>query len=148
MRGGLQSSSATFDAAIGRFVASRLPDCRSSRLRASGDLAPALPVAAPGRTRLIERRYVVYLREERGVAETTIAAYLRLIHPFIVEYLGDDSRRPCLPDFPREDAPFLDPTYEWLETRLGYERRFHAGPKATEDELLRAKAIPGSNQLR
>ena len=52
----------------------------------------------------------------------------------------------CLPDFPKEDAPFLDPTYDWLETRLGYERRFHPGPKATEDELRRAKAIPDSLQ--
>ncbi len=50
----------------------------------------------------------------------------------------------CLPDFPKEDAPFLDPTYDWLETRLGYERRFHPGPKATEDELRRAKAVPDS----
>jgi hypothetical protein len=50
----------------------------------------------------------------------------------------------CLPDFPKEDAPFLDPTYAWLETRLGYERQFHPGPKATEDELRRAKAVPDS----
>src|SRR5260370_14137489 len=48
----------------------------------------------------------------------------------------------CLPGFPKEDAPFLDPTYDWLEARLGYERRFHPGPKATEDELHRAKALP------
>jgi len=50
----------------------------------------------------------------------------------------------CFPDFPQDDAPFLDPTYEWLEPRLGYERRFHPGPKATEDELRRAKAVPDS----
>lgn len=50
----------------------------------------------------------------------------------------------CLPDFPKEDAPFLDPTYDCLEARLGYERRFHPGPKATEDELRRAKAVPDS----
>jgi integrase/recombinase XerD len=38
---------------------------------------------------------VVYLREERGVAETTVAAYLRMIHPFVVAYFGDGSRGPA-----------------------------------------------------
>jgi site-specific recombinase XerD len=64
-------------------------------LRASGDLPPAPLVARPGRTSRIESEYVVYLREERGVAETTVAVYLRMIHPFVVEYLGDGSRGPA-----------------------------------------------------
>lgn len=50
----------------------------------------------------------------------------------------------CLADFPKEDAPFLDPTHDWLATRLGYARSFQLGPKVADDELGAAKAIPGS----
>jgi len=43
------------------------------------------------------------------------------------------------------DAPFpLDPTYDWEGVKLGYDRRFHPGPKATEEEARRARAAPGS----
>lgn len=62
-------------------------------LRASGDLPPAAPVARPGRASQIEGEYAVYLREERGVAEGTVAVYLRMVHPFVIEYLGGGRRR-------------------------------------------------------
>lgn len=68
-------------------------------LRASGDLPPAAPVARPGRAGQIESEYAVYLREERAVTEGTVAVYLRMVHPFVVEYLGGGSRR-----LPRLDA--------------------------------------------
>jgi len=64
-------------------------------LRASGDLPPGPPVARPGRASQIESEYAVYLREERGVAEGTVAVYLRMVHPFVVEYMGGGSRRPA-----------------------------------------------------
>ena len=50
----------------------------------------------------------------------------------------------CIPGFPAEDAPFLDPTYPWLEPRLGYARKLHAGPRATPDQIARASASPSS----
>lgn len=62
-------------------------------LRASGDLPPAPPVTRPARASQIESEYAVYLREERGVAEGTVAVYLRMVHPFVIEYLGGGRRR-------------------------------------------------------
>jgi hypothetical protein len=50
----------------------------------------------------------------------------------------------CLPDYPNDEAPLLDPTHDWLATRLGYVRKFHPGPAAGEEARLRAKAAPGS----
>jgi len=50
----------------------------------------------------------------------------------------------CLAGFPKDEAPFLDPTHDWLATRLGYAREFHPGPKVADDELKAAGAIPGS----
>jgi hypothetical protein len=50
----------------------------------------------------------------------------------------------CIPGFDANAAPFLDPTYAWLEPRLGYNRAFHAGPKADPAAIARAKASPSS----
>jgi hypothetical protein len=50
----------------------------------------------------------------------------------------------CIPGFDAAAAPFLDPTYAWLEPRLGYTRTFHAGPKADPAAIARAKASPSS----
>jgi hypothetical protein len=50
----------------------------------------------------------------------------------------------CLADFPKDAAPFLDPTHDWLATRLGYARSFQLGPKASDDELNAARAVSGS----
>ena len=41
-------------------------------------------------------------------------------------------------------APFLDPTYAWLEPRLGYIRKFHPGPKVEPDAIAKVKASPSS----
>ncbi len=46
----------------------------------------------------------------------------------------------CIPNFPEEGAPYLDPTYDWEGVKLTYERKFHPGPKATPDEIRKAKA--------
>ncbi len=50
----------------------------------------------------------------------------------------------CLPAYPKDGAAFLDPTYDWLQPRLGYARKFHAGPRATPEEVARAQASPSS----
>ncbi len=50
----------------------------------------------------------------------------------------------CLADFPKDGAPFLDPSHDWLATRLGYTRSFQLGPKTADAELASASAIPGS----
>ena len=50
----------------------------------------------------------------------------------------------CIPGYPQDGASFLDPTYDWLQSRLGYARAFHPGPAATPDEIARAKASPSS----
>src|SRR5262245_51407960 len=50
----------------------------------------------------------------------------------------------CLPAYPKDEAPLLDPTHDWLATRLGYVRKFHAGPTADEDARQKANAAPGS----
>jgi hypothetical protein len=52
----------------------------------------------------------------------------------------------CIPGFPSDGAPFLDPTYAGLEPRLGYARKFHPGPKAAPDAIAKAKASPSSLQ--
>lgn len=51
----------------------------------------------------------------------------------------------CIPGL-ADGAPFLDPTYAWLEPRLGYVRKFHPGPKAAPDAIAKAKASPSSLQ--
>src|SRR5918995_137651 len=50
----------------------------------------------------------------------------------------------CVPAFAADGAPFLDPSYPWLQPRLGYARKFHPGPKATADQVARARASPTS----
>jgi hypothetical protein len=50
----------------------------------------------------------------------------------------------CIPGLDANAAPFLDPTYPWLEPRLGYHRAFHAGPRADPAAVARAKASPSS----
>ena len=50
----------------------------------------------------------------------------------------------CIPGLDPGAAPFLDPTYAWLEPRLGYIRAFHAGPKADPAAIAKAKASPSS----
>ena len=62
-------------------------------LRLAGDLGPEEPVSSPGHAGRIEGEYAAYLRGERGLAEATIAVYLRLVHPFVLERFDDGPRR-------------------------------------------------------
>jgi hypothetical protein len=50
----------------------------------------------------------------------------------------------CIPGFAADGAPFLDPTYSWLEPRLGYVRKFHPGPKADPGAIAKANASASS----
>jgi len=50
----------------------------------------------------------------------------------------------CVPGMAADAAPFLDPTYDWLEPKLGYVRKFHAGPRPSPDEIRKAGASPTS----
>jgi len=50
----------------------------------------------------------------------------------------------CLPDFPKDQSALLDPTHDWLATRLGYVRKFHPGPPADDEARIRVRAAPGS----
>ena len=52
----------------------------------------------------------------------------------------------CLTGFPKDEAPFLDPTHDWLETRHGYQRKFQLGPKTGPDVLRAAGASPESSR--
>jgi hypothetical protein len=52
----------------------------------------------------------------------------------------------CIPGFAADGAPFLDPTYAWLEPRLGYVRKFHPGPPADPQAIAKARASPSSLQ--
>jgi hypothetical protein len=50
----------------------------------------------------------------------------------------------CRPDYPKDKAPLLDPTHDWLATRLGYVRKFHPGPLVDEPTRAKAGAAAGS----
>ena len=59
-------------------------------LRSQGVLPPApLPVRGP--VDVLADEYVTFLRTERGLAEVTVAYYLRLVRPFLAQG-GDDIR--------------------------------------------------------
>ena len=50
----------------------------------------------------------------------------------------------CIPGFAADGAPFLDPSYAWLEPRLGYARKFHPGAPADPAAIAKARASPSS----
>jgi hypothetical protein len=50
----------------------------------------------------------------------------------------------CVPGLPADAAPFLDPTYDWLESKMGYVRKFHPGPRVPPEEIRKAGASPTS----
>jgi site-specific recombinase XerD len=58
-------------------------------LRAIGAVRHAQGNRRPTPTQAVERDFGDYLRRERGVAETTVAFYLRLVHPFVAEHCRD-----------------------------------------------------------
>jgi hypothetical protein len=111
----------------------------AGRAEAQGPQAPAAPPSDEefrGRERMALLAISTVVQAEKMFASVNGSLYgeLRcLTHP-----------TECLPAFDPQAASFLDPTYDWLESRLGYDRKFHPGPKATDEQLRRAGANPGS----
>jgi hypothetical protein len=50
----------------------------------------------------------------------------------------------CRPGLAADILPFLDPTYNWLEPRLGYVRAFHPGPRPSPEDIQKAGASASS----
>lgn len=46
----------------------------------------------------------------------------------------------CVPDYPKDAPAFVDPSYDFLRTWLGYERKFHPGSRPSEAEIQAARA--------
>jgi hypothetical protein len=49
----------------------------------------------------------------------------------------------CIPGL-ADPTPVLDPSYQWLEPRLGYVMRFHPGPGVADQEIRSRRASPSS----
>ncbi len=120
---------------------------------ASATPAPATPVAptpsappsaprpmSPDELRARERAIILSLQTimlaERSYAASNGGLFDEM------RCLGEPWK--CVPGYPADGAGFLDPTYDWLETRLDYVPVFHPGPRATPEEVSRAKASPTS----
>ena len=57
-------------------------------LRTSGALPPAVAAVKRGPVALIEQHYATYLREERGLAHTTLINYVALVDRFLLDRFG------------------------------------------------------------
>lgn len=65
-----------------------------AQLRAAGVVRPPQPVRDDSATSALLARYEQYLRRERAVARSTIAAYRSFVRAFVVERLADGAMRP------------------------------------------------------
>ncbi len=100
-------------------------------------MPPLLPLSDDER-RAVERNILL-------VAQTVMAAermYAAANRGFFDQLRCLGVPWECIPGFAADAAPFLDPSYDWLEPRLGYARRFHPGAAPTPQE--RASASPSS----
>lgn len=50
----------------------------------------------------------------------------------------------CISGYPKDAPSFIDPSYDFLRTRLGYVRQFHPGPRADDEQIRQARASPTS----
>jgi hypothetical protein len=48
----------------------------------------------------------------------------------------------CLPDYPRDGRPFLEPVLASLQDKTGYRRAFHPGPPASPPPAGQARSRP------
>lgn len=117
----------------------------ASLLLAAGR-APAQPVGAPSprldpeQIRARERAVILDVRTLLMAARQYAAAN----GSFVDELRCLGRPEECLPDHPKDAPSFIDPTYDFLRTRLGYVRQFHPGPRPTEAEVRQARASPTS----
>ncbi len=91
------------------------------------------------------------LRSRERAALLDVRTVLMAGREFAKENGGYFGELPCLttPEscrtgYAKDKAPLLDPTHDWLATRLGYVRKFHPGPLADEEARVRAGAAAGS----
>lgn len=108
--------------------------------------APA-PTPTPAPVKLTPEEVRARERAVLLVAQTVMGAekmYAASNHAWFDELRCLAAPWDCIPGFSADVAPFLDPTYDWLQPQLGYARRFHAGPRLTDDELRGANASPSS----
>lgn len=108
---------------------------------------PAAPVATPEPETLSPEDLRARERAVLLVVQTVLAAE-KLYAAANGSYFDDlhclGQPWTCIPGFAPDAAPFLDPTYDWLEPRLGHARAFHPGPRATPAEIARAHGSPSS----
>jgi hypothetical protein len=116
-----------------------------------GSLAPPPEAPAPAPAALPEAVSAETIRSRERMALLALSTLVQAEKAYAARngLFFDDVRclvapAGCIPGFPAEDAPFLDPTYPWLEPRLGYARKLHAGPKAAPEQISRAGASPSS----
>jgi hypothetical protein len=108
--------------------------------------APALAAAAPEQkpdAETLRSRERAALLDVRTVL-VAAKQYASVNGAYFGELVCLTAPETCLPDYPNDQAPLLDPTHDWLATRLGYVRKFHPGPPVDEEARVRAKAAPGS----
>ncbi len=46
----------------------------------------------------------------------------------------------CIPGYPKDSPSFIDPSYDFLRTRLGYVRQFHPGSRPDDEQIRQALA--------
>lgn len=94
---------------------------------------------APDRLRTRERMALVTL-SSIVQAERTYAAMNGMLFDGMTCLMKPHE---CIPG-QADAAPVLDPSYNWLEPRLGYALRFHPGPSASPDEIRRGPSSASS----
>lgn len=94
----------------------------------------------PEQIRARERMVILDVRTLVMAAKGYAAAN----HSFVDELRCLGRPEECVPDYPKDAPAFVDPSYDFLRTWLGYERKFHPGPRPSEAEVQAARASPTS----
>lgn len=120
--------------ASGLFMASMLA---SLGLAQSSGPAPASSPALDAEAMRVRERMIIIAVSTVLLAERTYAV---ANGAFFDEIRCLMKPTECIPGLPVDAPPFMDPTYDWLEPKLGYDRKFHPGPKASPEEIQKAGA--------
>jgi len=108
----------------------------------------AVPTPAPTPARPLDAQEIKAVERMIMIAVSTVVSAERTYAATNGSYF-DEIRcltKPgeCLPGLPADAMPFLDPTYDWLEAKMGYVRKFHPGPRAAPEDIRKAGASPTS----
>lgn len=98
------------------------------------------PKPSPEQVRVRERMVILDVRTLVMAAKGYAAAN----RSFVDELRCLGRPEECIPDYPKDAPAFVDPTYDFLRTWLGYDRKFHPGPRPSETEIQAARASPTS----